>query len=814
LHLDAPLVALDAATGQIVRTYGQTQATEEVVYSDGILFALIDEQPSGRPWSTKPKYTSIAEILGEAETWAWDAPPRYVAAIAADSGELLWKKPATVVPMTLTADDTRVYCHDGDRIVALDRQTGEQCWAAKPLPRAEKIRSWFAPTLVAHKDVILFAGGEKMKRHRGGRDSMTALDANNGAVLWTAPHPAGGYDSPEDILVIDDLVWTAPLTNNKDSGKFTGRDLRTGEIKRTFPANDGGHMPHHRCHRAKATANYILASRTGIEYVDLEAEHWNRNDWVRGACLYGVMPANGLTYAPPHSCACYITAMLNGLNALAPGERKPRQGQRIRAARLEKGPAYDTLQVSDFDDPPSDTWPTYRHDSTRSGRTTMAVPSGVESGWRAKLSGKLSAPVVAEGKVFVAEVDRHTVQAVDAETGTLAWSYTAGGRVDSPPTVWRGRVLFGSADGHIYCVRATDGVLVWRFCAAPADERLVSFEQLESVWPVHGSVLVNDGHVHAVAGRSMFLDGGLHYIRIDAATGELISENVMNDLNPETGKPLDAAVRWPNLPVALPDILSYDGQSVYMRSQQFDLKGKRRTVDTPNNKKLQNQTGPGAHLFCPTGFLDDSWWHRTYWMWGKTPGSSAGRWFAAGYVTPAGRILAFDEEYVYGFGRKPQHFPQTTTLEYHVFRVSKTPELVTRGKPRKGWLPTPKQPVHDWSIDVPLLGRALLVAGETLFVAGPPDVVDTYASASTYTDPNTQAALAAQRDAMAGQHGGLLLAVSLADGTTLNHTELDAVPVFDGMAAAYGKLYLATIDGQVICLGGAGRAVKKCHDNP
>ena len=30
------------------------------------------------------------------------------------------------------------------------------------------------------------------------------------------------------------------------------------------------------------------------------------------------MPCNGLTYAPPHNCACYPEAKLFGFNALAP----------------------------------------------------------------------------------------------------------------------------------------------------------------------------------------------------------------------------------------------------------------------------------------------------------------------------------------------------------------------------------------------------------------------------------------------------------------------------------------------------------------
>ena len=36
----------------------------------------------------------------------------------------------------------------------------------------------------------------------------------------------------------------------------------------------------------------------------------------------------------------------------------------------------------------------------------------------------------------------------------------------------------------------------------------------------------------------------------------------------------------------------------------------------PDEGKLQG--GAETCLFCPTGFLDDTWFHRTYWMYGKT----------------------------------------------------------------------------------------------------------------------------------------------------------------------------------------------------
>ena len=42
---------------------------------------------------------------------------------------------------------------------------------------------------------------------------------------------------------------------------------------------------------------------------------------------------------------------------------------------------------------------------------------------------------------------------------TVVGCLTAGARVDTPPTVYRELVLFGSADGWVYCVNQADGRL-------------------------------------------------------------------------------------------------------------------------------------------------------------------------------------------------------------------------------------------------------------------------------------------------------------------------------------------------------------------
>ncbi|MHC4643062.1 MAG: LamG domain-containing protein, partial [Planctomycetota bacterium] len=776
---------------------------------------------------------------------------------------------------------------------------------------------------------------------------------------------------------------------------------------------------HHRCYRGKATDNYLLMSRAGTEFIDVQNEKWIPHHWVRGACLYGVMPANGMVYNPPHPCACYLESKMFGFNALAPASSGPRVPKRAAyETRLEKGPAYNKKFAAKVS---KEMWPTYRHDAARSGCASTVVPTKLERVWQTDIGGRLTSPVIAGGRVFVASVDTHTIHALDSVSGKHLWEFTAGGRIDSPPTVYQGRVLFGSADGWVYSLDASDGALAWRFRAGPMDQRLMSFEQLESVWPVHGSVLIQDGVLYCVAGRSMFLDGGLRLLRLDAKTGRLLSETVLDERDAAMGKDLQAYVSWLNMPVALPDILSSDGRLVYMRSECFNPDGTRvaleefpRGEDADRGAPPATQQPERAHLFCPTGFLDDSWWHRTYWMYGSRFVSGWCGYFLAGKSAPAGRILAFDDSKVYGFGRKPQYYRWTTPIEHHLFAadkhaadsqawfgsgksqisVGKSTSLNPVGKELtvEAWIKTEKSggiilarggsaqgyalylenrrpqfavridgklssvaakakvgeqwvhlagvltaekelriyvngksagsakapgfitqdPLeameigadvgstvgdytspfafkglidevkvyhralseseitghalthgqmttvkeglvlrysfdkndaadvsgnkndgkvegataakgkfgkamkfvggggsvpgflvkHNWTKDMSMFARAMVLADKVLFIAGPPDMLDEPQAFRQISEPQVRRDLAEQVAAFNGWKGAVLTAISVADGTELAKYDLDSPPVFDGMAAASGRLYLATLNGRVVCMEG------------
>jgi outer membrane protein assembly factor BamB len=82
-----------------------------------------------------------------------------IMAVEAREGKVLWRKKSVVIATTLAADSEKVYYHNGNRIVCLDRKGGTQKWTSPPVARIKPVPANFTPTLVVYKDVVLFAGG-------------------------------------------------------------------------------------------------------------------------------------------------------------------------------------------------------------------------------------------------------------------------------------------------------------------------------------------------------------------------------------------------------------------------------------------------------------------------------------------------------------------------------------------------------------------------------------------------------------------------------------------------------------------------------
>jgi hypothetical protein len=364
--------------------------------------------------------------------------------------------------------------------------------------------------------------------------------------------------------------------------------------------------------------------------------------------------------------------------------------------------------------------------------------------------------------------------------------------------------------------------LVWRYRAAPGIDKLISYQQVESVWPLHGSVLVYEGVAYCLAGRNMFVDGGMRLVRLDPATGNCLGETVLDDKDPRTGKNLQTLMAGKAVPVTNADIFSCDGRYVYMRAQKFDLNGKRVDLNVALGKQM-DQTGEDRHLFCPTGFLDGDWFHRSYWIFGKNAGEGHGEYPVPRARTQTGRLIVFDESRVYSFFAQNvgnNINPRTSYSLVAALKDLSVPERTvmekeSRRSKKKAQAKAPQAKIQNvWELAKPdLLANAMVLAGGKLFLAGPPDVADeekTYDFVFGADDPiNRQ--MRRQEEAWQGKLGALLWIVSADTGLKVSECKIPAIPVWDGMIAANERLYVSLKDGTVLCMGGRKLATL---DNP
>jgi hypothetical protein len=221
------------------------------------------------------------------------------------------------------------------------------------------------------------------------------------------------------------------------------------------------------------------------------------------------------------------------------------------------------------------------------------------------------------------------------------------------------------------------------------------------------------------------------------------------------------------------------------------------------DKESLSEREPAPHVFSPTGYLDDNWWHRTYWVYGDDTKSGYGGWWQSGNKLPAGRILVFNDDTVFTFGHNfyaGQNSAQFTRGEKYILaanekRAGKEPDYSGAMKDHKegnylktDWTKIRTTPVK-WSDELPFHVRAMVLADKTLFAAGP------------YGDA------VRSMDSFEGKRGVRLAAASTADGRLIASYQIDALPVFDGLAAANGRLFLAMKDGSVACFGSEGTAL-------
>ena len=194
-------------------------------------------------------------------------------------------------------------------------------------------------------------------------------------------------------------------------------------------------------------------------------------------------------------------------------------------------------------------WPTYLHDSARTGVTDEQLRLPLEQSWvrteptairrawteaegrtaegrdlydRVRFDDAFQVAVLGDDVYFGSSVD-HKIYCLDAGSGARRWSFFTGAAVRLAPTVSDGRVYAGSDDGYAYCLDAAEGELIWKYRPGPLQEWFLGRGEMISRWPVRTGILVDDGVAYFGAG--IFPHENVYMCAVDAADGRVIWRN-------------------------------------------------------------------------------------------------------------------------------------------------------------------------------------------------------------------------------------------------------------------------------------------------
>ncbi len=780
LGYSAPVSVLDAETGKVIRTLAGTENTSEILFHNGLLVLSIATQAKTQIKSAPP----LAILVVDPETGKiqWRSEPMPSLADLSERGKSNVLKQGRLM---IAADKDRVVAATTDEIVGYALDSGKEVWRIArpglPIKKSKKSEDLEKkeqaprklPSVDTHNIGMLVLDSGRVyfgQPQKAGKVSnlitmtLLCLNAGTGKELWRGDYQDWTYTTSFNVYAVKDKLVV------HDKGPvLVLLDAATGQVVKRHDIGAVNSHHHHRCYRNKATEKYVLMGKEGVEYLDIETGEVVVNRWVRGTCLYGIMPANGLLYTSPAACACNQMNRLDGFAALAAAT----SGQTTKANNpLIKGPAYGSVGKALA----VDAWPQYRRDAVRSGQVDFSPATG--DGWKVQLPGKLTGPVSDGTALYLGCGDQ--VVALSCADGRTLWR--ARGRIDSPPTLYKGLLLFGTRDGWVHCLRAGDGRLAWQFRAAPAERFILDDSRLESVWPLHGSLMLFKGLVYATAGRSSFIDGGLRIHALNPETGAVVTASTFFT---EQTKQSDYYEGVTN------DLLVSDGESLFLKHMKIDPEtlaisrlqwwefsgpdGKLKAYDKSMvNLPIEKERTPV--LSSASGFLDDE-------LFGRAHVQLDGAEFC--------NRLSFDAKYAYGIrhSQGPGHF------QFHIAGKDGFPVLCfdrqsmnvpkeEKGRNYGGNGSAPADHRIIWKHHLPVRPSAILAVGGKVLVGGGPDQVDK-------TDPLRS---------FEWRAGGLLHALNCADGKTLSEQKLSAPPVHEGLIAVKAGIFICLKDGTVLKL--------------
>ena len=185
-------------------------------------------------------------------------------------------------------------------------------------------------------------------------------------------------------------------------------------------------------------------------------------------------------------------------------------------------------------------WPQFRYDAQRSAASPEQLPAQLVLHWQRRLPKPRPAfplenrllfdasyePVVLGNTMFVPSMVTDSIIALNTATGSVRWRFVTDGPVRFAPVARQGKVYTVSDDGHLYCLAADSGRLLWKFRGLPAgraDRKLLGNGRLISLWPARGGPVLVGGTVYFAAG--LWPDDGVFLYALNADSGRVVWKN-------------------------------------------------------------------------------------------------------------------------------------------------------------------------------------------------------------------------------------------------------------------------------------------------
>ncbi|PCJ57955.1 MAG: hypothetical protein COA79_14375 [Planctomycetota bacterium] len=732
LEMKGSLVQLDARTGEILQCYKESQGLSGVKYHEG---KLIITGGSNGPISCLDAKTGNLLWKAKFKTKKKKHPGKYRIGMKSTDGQIFTN--CVVYEDRLLILDS--YGSPG-YLSALDLKTGNEIFSEE-ITFTKHNSSGLA--LVSVQKGVLIVG----EAYHG--KAIHAVSTKTGKLLWSKGYsPLGHGGRHTEGFFVQGLYWTHIRENNVKVGNkrrqahfWKGLDPKTGVVKRTLKYPKEAQVTH-RCHMDKATDNFFIAG--SMDLFGLKEEKHFPVRYTRGSCEVGSVPAQGLLFTVPNGCACQV--FLRGFQGLFSEDVEPYFKEESNDVSFEKGPAFSSpLSANEKWE-----WFSFRGNLIRESAVSSMAPESPKIIWKIKTGEELLSPIMGKDHCLIAS-KTGKLGLYEMKTGKKIWEFIAGGAFDSPPTIYKGRVFSGCLDGWVYSLSLKTGELVWRFRASPKDRRTLIFGNLESRWPVSGSVAVKNDIVTVVAGKHSAVNGGLLIYGLKADSGKVLWKN---------------RVYHPGQSGILGGVLISNGKDIVLKKYRINQKdGSIQGIGSKFPLLVVGNRG--------SSILHMDWWARETWKNGKV----------------SGQQLAYDE---------------TRTIALSVFTRDGKPN--GRGQTRPGfkdyWLTSYKDREKLWSKNYGIRARSLVLTSNQIIIGGNPDPVLKELEGKVKINRNILKKLYQRipKDKLYPKTGKVA-GLDVADGKVLWEIEIDSRPIDHGIAVSNGKLIVITKAGNIIALG-------------